>query len=359
MISTFWDIPGIRSKKSLEFLVKLLDPICVYDEQGQTVYASPPFLELLRTDSNQVGFFDYFVSESTKLLTLMNSWERALQGETIWFLAKAREGQEDIECSLQFNSETKLMFLVAKRIHLQAYTRELTEEYERWILALFNHPSLAIALISLEGMVVNSNQRLHELLGTNEAKAIYLEKLVHPEDQRIDLELKRKLLQGEIESYTVEKRFITAENEVIWLNVSASLITVPACINKHKKYFAVLLEDVTENKKIYSALIRTEGKWKAFVLNNLNLFIQTSSGGQIIYASPAVERLLGYRGEELLDCHVCQLIHPDDLNEDGKNDRVNGPISISRDSDFPWLWKLTALPSVAMTSPIANFWRLN
>lgn len=315
MISTFWEIPGIRSKKSLEFLVKLLDPICVYDEQGQTVYASPPFLELLRTDLTQVGFFDYFVSATTKLPTLLKSWERALEGEIIWFLSKTKEGQEDIECSLQFNPETKLMFLIAKSINLRAYTRELTEEYERWILTLFNHPSLAIALLTLEGVVVNSNNRLHELLGTSEAETIYIEKMVHPEDKWIDLELKQKLLTGEIESYNVEKRFISQSNEVIWLNVSVSLIKVSACMNKHKKYFAVLLEDVTENKKIYSALIRTEGKWKAFVLNNLNLFIQTSSLGQIIYASPAVERILGYRGEELLDWQISTLIHPDDLNE--------------------------------------------
>jgi len=314
-VSTFWDIPGIRSKRSLEFLVKLLDPICVYDEQGQTVYASPPFLTLLQTDVNQVGFFDYFISDSTKLLTLIKSWERALQGETIWFISKTRTGQEDIECSLQFNPDTKLMFLIAKKVDLRAYTRELTEEYERWILALFNHPSLAIALLTLDEVVVNSNQRLHELLKTSEEETIYIEKLVHPEDKRVDLELKQKLLNGEIESYTVEKRFITKTNEIIWLNLSISLIEVPSCINKHKRYFAVLLEDVTENKKIYSALIRTEGKWKAFVLNNLNLFIQTSSAGQIIYASPAVERILGYRGEELLDWHISELIHPDDLNE--------------------------------------------
>jgi hypothetical protein len=63
MISTFWDIPGMRSKNSLEFVAKLLEPIGIYDEQGQTVYASPTFLEILQAQTEEVDFFQYFSSE--------------------------------------------------------------------------------------------------------------------------------------------------------------------------------------------------------------------------------------------------------------------------------------------------------
>jgi PAS domain-containing protein len=96
-IATFWDIPGMQSKNSLEFLAKLLDPICIYDEQGQTVYASPTFLEMLQSSAEEVSFFQYFPSESISISALINGWQRALQGETVLLLLNSKTYVE-IEC---------------------------------------------------------------------------------------------------------------------------------------------------------------------------------------------------------------------------------------------------------------------
>jgi PAS domain S-box-containing protein len=315
MISALWDIPGIQSQQSLDFLVHLLDPVCIYDNEGKSVYASPKFLELFQAETHQIGFFDCFSWETVLLSSLREFWERALQGEVIQFLAKVNQTQEAIECSLQFNAAIDLMFLTAKPSNQAIYLHQLMEEYERLILALFNHPSLAIALINPQGILIKGNSHLHNLLETVEGEAIAFESFIHVEDKGLDLELKQNLLNGEIESYTIEQRFVTTNQEIIWVNASVSLLNLPICLNGCQQYFVVLLEDITENKKIYDALIRTEVKWKTFVLNNLNLFIQTSNAGQIIYASPAVERILGYKAEQLLDVHVLKLIHPDDMNK--------------------------------------------
>ncbi|WP_421658686.1 PAS domain-containing protein [Leptothermofonsia sp. ETS-13] len=314
MVFTFWDIPGIRSHKSLEVLERSLSPICIYGDQGQTVYASQSFLELLQAKAEDVGFFDYFASGSTTLALLTKFWERALQGETIGFLSKTKDGWEDIECSLQFNPDAKLMFLTAKRVSSEGDTQKLIEEYERAI-SLFNCASLATALINPDGMVVRCNQRFHELLETTEDETLHLEKFVHPEDRLVDGDLRQKLLAGDISSYTIEKRLISRSQDVIWVNISVSLIDLPACIKGYRKYFVALLEDITESRKIYNALVRTEEKWKAFVLNSPYLFIQTSNTGQIIYASPVVESLLGYKEEELLGRYVTEFIHANNFNE--------------------------------------------
>ena len=63
MVSTLWNIPGIRSKQSQKFLERSLSPICVYDQQGQPIYASQSFLDLLQTEAGEVSFFDYFLSQ--------------------------------------------------------------------------------------------------------------------------------------------------------------------------------------------------------------------------------------------------------------------------------------------------------
>lgn len=302
----------MQSKNSLEFLARLLDPICIYDEQGQTVYASPSFLEMLQSKVEEVSFFQYFPSETIDLSALVNGWQRALQGETVLFLFNSKTHIE-IECSLQFNSDARLMFLRARRSSLGAYVRQLTDEYEQLLLALFNHPNLATILVNFDGRIVRCNAKLHELLGTQPGEALYIETFVHPEDKLIDLNLRQRLLNGEIESYTIEKRLVSKKGEVTWINASVSLINLSISVEKSQKYFVALLEDITENKKIYTALIRAEEKWKALVLNSLSLFIQTSKTGQIIYASSAVERILRHQREELLGIQVTDLIHPEDV----------------------------------------------
>jgi PAS domain S-box-containing protein len=231
------------------------------------------------------------------------------------FLAKVHHTSEEIEYSLQFNPGNSLMHLIAPRPNDNLWLREPAAAYAQSVLNLFDRPGLATALISLEGGLIKSNQRLHEILGTTAEDTIDLDSFVHSADRWLDRDFKRQLIAGEITSYTLEKRFVTQQQEIIWLNTTVSLVNLPELNQGNQPYLAMLLEDVTEHKKIYNALLRTEGKWKAVVLNSSNFFVQTSNTGQIINASSAVERILGYPQEELLGMLVLDLIHPSDLGD--------------------------------------------
>ncbi len=313
MTSSFWDIPGMRSKESLTFLERFLDPICVYGEQGQPIYASSSFLRLFKVNTAEnVGFFHYFVSATALPAVWKDRWQAALQGESVWFLAQVKATAEEIECSLQFNPDANLMYLMAKRLPGTGFTPEQVAAYEQFILALFNRPGLATALMRLDGTMLKCNQRLYELLGVPETEPIDLDDFFHPDDRLNDLEFKQKLLAGEIESYTLEKRLIDRDNDIIWVNMTLALMDISSSLNGDGQYFSVLLEDITESKQVYKALIRMEGKWEAVVLNSLNLFIQTSSTGQIINASTRVEQILGYPEEALLGLYIFDLLHPSD-----------------------------------------------
>lgn len=313
MVSAFWNIPGIKSHQSLAFLERSLAPLCIYNDQGQTIYASQSFLALLKTAAEDVAFFAYFLSKSTPYALLTSLWDGALHGETVHFLAKTQDGKTGIECSLYFNAETHLMFLTAKKSERDESTA-LTPEERKQAMTLVMHPSLAMALVSQDGTIIKCNPRFHALLQTDEHETLLLDAFIHPHDRLIDVALRQKLLDGAISSYTVEKRFIAKNNDVVWVHVSVSL-TRTTVGGDRQHYFECLLDDTTERRKVYSALVRTEEKWKALILNSPYLFIQTSNIGQIVYISEAVERLLGYKEEELLGRHVTELLHPNHFNE--------------------------------------------
>lgn len=74
-----------------------------------------------------------------------------------------------------------------------------------------------------------------------------------------------------------------------------------------------VLRDVTERRRAEEALKRSEERFRAMVENLSEIIYSVDREGQITYVSPSVERVLGYRPEEIAGDHFSRLVHPDDL----------------------------------------------
>jgi len=307
MSSTFWNRFGTQSNQSITFLEGLLAPLCIYDLWGKILFVSPNLQKILQADTETLDFFNYFPPRSLELAPLHDYWQRARAGEHSSFTCHLLPTQTLLKCSLQFLADEQRMVLVAEQVHQPLLTPEAS------ILKLLNRVNVAIALTYPNGTVYQCNQQFQALLRIQACERLNLESFVHPDDQGLDHELRQSLLRGEIESYTTEKRIITSTGDTIWANFSVFQISIPSPDQRETAALAVVLEDVTESHNLYEALVRTEEKWKTFVLNSAHLFLQLSDIGRILYVSPAVERTLGYQEEELLDRSVVDLIHHHDL----------------------------------------------
>ena len=73
------------------------------------------------------------------------------------------------------------------------------------------------------------------------------------------------------------------------------------------------LIDVTDRKTAEDALRRSEEYFRALIENSADLIAVFDEKGRIRYASPAVERVLGYNTDERAGAPVFEMIHPDDL----------------------------------------------
>ncbi|MDP9362893.1 MAG: PAS domain S-box protein, partial [Chloroflexota bacterium] len=69
-----------------------------------------------------------------------------------------------------------------------------------------------------------------------------------------------------------------------------------------------------ERKRTEAALRRSEGRFRALVEHASDLVSVFDRDGVCTYASPAWERVLGYRPEELLGRHAAEVDHPDDAH---------------------------------------------
>ncbi len=75
--------------------------------------------------------------------------------------------------------------------------------------------------------------------------------------------------------------------------------------------------DVTERKQAEEALRANEERWRALLANSSDLITVLNDEGHVIYASPSIERLLGYTSEEIMAMSVFELVHGEDLERAG------------------------------------------
>lgn len=60
------------------------------------------------------------------------------------------------------------------------------------------------------------------------------------------------------------------------------------------------------------ALQRSEARFRSLIQNALDIITILNADGTVRYASPAIERVLGYQEEELVGSRAISLVHPDD-----------------------------------------------
>lgn len=71
-------------------------------------------------------------------------------------------------------------------------------------------------------------------------------------------------------------------------------------------------DDITERKRTEGAMASSEKRFRALIENSSDITLLTNRAGEIVYASPAMTRILGYGPDEALGLKGIDLIHPAD-----------------------------------------------
>jgi diguanylate cyclase (GGDEF)-like protein/PAS domain S-box-containing protein len=103
--------------------------------------------------------------------------------------------------------------------------QDLRGVHERFESAFGDAP-IGMGLIDMEGNWLQVNSALCRITGysQSELKATTLRALTHPDDVDLDLSLLQQLVEGQIPSYQIEKRYRHVWGHFVWMLVTISLV---------------------------------------------------------------------------------------------------------------------------------------
>ena len=176
--------------------------------------------------------------------------ERVLQDRARLSEAELR-GQHLLETAEQ--SRRALLSVLEDQKLVEANLRES----ERRFRATFDQAAMGIALVALDGHWLSANQKLCDILGyaQDELRRLTFQDVTHPADIPPGFVGVKKMLAGEITTYSAEKRYLRKDGTVVWASLTVSMVRNEA---KAPDYFIAVIEDISERKRMSEALKESE-----------------------------------------------------------------------------------------------------
>ena len=125
-------------------------------------------------------------------------------------------------------------------------------ESEALFRATFELAAVGIAHVSAEGRFLRANQKFCDIVGytADEMMNLKFQDITHPDDLATDMRYVNQLLAGELETYTLEKRYIRKGGEWVWIHLTVSLASSEA----GPQWFVAVIKDISDRKQAEEVL---------------------------------------------------------------------------------------------------------
>jgi len=141
------------------------------------------------------------------------------------------------------------------------------EASERKFRGTFENAAVGIAHVALDGSWLDVNQRLCDIVGYKREELLkqQFQDITHDEDIDGDMRRLQKLIRGEVDRYSMQKRYIRKNGRDVWINLTVSLqrdslgdpmycITVVQDISPRKRFEQELKTAIRQRDRFLATL---------------------------------------------------------------------------------------------------------
>ncbi len=237
---------------------------------------------------------------------------------------------------------------VTKKLKIEKELRRSEQKFSQ----LYHNSIVGMAFVQLDFNIIEANQAYCDMLGYNQneiaGKKIW--EFTHPDFLEDNKRKQMGLVEGKIDSFRLEKKFIHKKGHAVYGILNASLIRNE---KKEPEFFIGQVVDVTDRKHAELDNLENRRKLETLITNLPGVVYRCVNDEKwtMKYLSPGIERLSGYHKEEIIDNKIISygdLIHPDDqeyvwnhIQDQVKNARIFEIEYriITKDQKEKWVWE--------------------
>lgn len=169
-------------------------------------------------------------------------------------------------------------------------------ESEKRFRSVFDQAAMGVARLAPDGTWLNVNKKLCDIVGYSHKELLSktFQEITHPDDLGTDLAYLHQLLADQIQTYSMEKRYLKKSGDLVWINLTVSLVRDK---NNDPECFISVIEDITERKHAAGALRESNENFQQVVSSITSAVWKADIGEdgsfENQYTSPVFNELLG------------------------------------------------------------------
>jgi len=255
--------------------LNIIDAYIVMDIMGNVLSMNDSAVKMLGYDANK---------ESFNLITIVK--EEYIEYTAIVFkelyekgfyknyqaILKTENNEEklvQVNASIIYNKDGKPIAAqgILRDITQENIYKELIEQQKKQLDIIVDHSPIGISLSRKDdhGLIM-ANNSLVKMLGFSqeELKKIKLQDLTFDEDKEISEIRRNELYNNEIDTYSLDKRYIKKSGEIVW---AKSSVTGVKDVNNQVKFHVTTIEDITKEKEALEKLKDSENRLSTLIVN--------------------------------------------------------------------------------------------
>jgi PAS domain S-box-containing protein len=241
------------------------------------------YKQLLAKKLWEIGLFKDISANKAQFVKMQKKGDIANQNKTLETSKGKKINTEFFMKSFTVDNQ-KIIQCVIRDVTEREIIKSKLEESENRFRKIFEKGNYGIVLTDQNFYFIKVNPSFCQMLGYTEKEMLTKKftDITHPDDLKNDIIKVKQLSENKIPIYQTEKRYVRKNGEIIWGNVSVSIIQDQ---NISFLYYLAMIEDITIRKQAQLSLQKNESYLRATLESTNDGILAIDDKGKILHAN--------------------------------------------------------------------------